>query len=302
MKKQITIRALVGFGFGLGFAMLQFIVLETASRTFHDHTAQPMRSILQAYSVMDAPAEWLSNIWTNVLWLPPHSELAWVLVPIVMVSIQWSLIGFLAGLCWGIKAALSANAENKRMWPVVWKGGGVLVGCGLLVLLFGIISTRLMEPDEPKFFPEQNELENIIGPQLTQEEIDILDTIDVPSNDAEVCYRRGVMLANRNMASTAAIQFRDALEINPNYAEAHYHLGLALVSYKKDVDEAITHFRKALEIKPNYAEANYQIGLALAKKKKFADAVTYYRKALAIKPNFVEVQKHLDDAIKMMNR
>ena len=41
-------------------------------------------------------------------------------------------------------------------------------------------------------------------------------------------------------------EYQKALEINPNYAEAHYNLGNALIQ-KGQVDEAIAEFQKALE-------------------------------------------------------
>ena len=43
-----------------------------------------------------------------------------------------------------------------------------------------------------------------------------------------------------------------ALEIQPDYAEAHNNLGLALAAAEQ-FDEAIAHYRKALEIKPDDA-------------------------------------------------
>jgi protein O-GlcNAc transferase len=61
-------------------------------------------------------------------------------------------------------------------------------------------------------------------------------------------------------------------------------------------DEAMANFRKALEIKPNYAEAHYHMGLALADKGRLADAIASYRKALTIKPDYAEARKHLNQA------
>ena len=60
-------------------------------------------------------------------------------------------------------------------------------------------------------------------------------------------------------------QFQKALEINPNYAEAHNNLGNALLQ-KGQVDEAMAQYQKALEINPNYAEAHNNLGDALFKK------------------------------------
>lgn len=263
--KQIVIRALVGLGLGQGFAILQFIVFWAVDRVFN--TAQPMRSIELAYQILDAPAVWLSHVWTYVLHLPPRGEIAWVLVPVVMVSIQWSLIGFFAGLWWGFKSTSSASAGGNRIWPVVLIGGGALVACGLLVLIFGIVFSRQVDPDDFKVSPKPNvaahEQENIEAAHM-QEENEVYLALEANPNDAEARYRLGVMMASSNQVGLAMMQFR-----------------------------------KALEIKPNYAEADYQMGLALVKEGKLADAIKYYRKALAIKPDFAAARQHLEEAIKM---
>ena len=52
---------------------------------------------------------------------------------------------------------------------------------------------------------------------------------------------------------------KKALEIKPDYAEAHDNLGMALAG-RGQVDEAIAHYQKALEIKPDYVEAHNNLG------------------------------------------
>ncbi len=74
-----AIQALAGFGLGIGFALLELAVLGAAERVFPDHTVQPMRSLELAFRALNAPAEWLGVLWYDVLHLPPHHELAWVL-------------------------------------------------------------------------------------------------------------------------------------------------------------------------------------------------------------------------------
>ena len=48
--------------------------------------------------------------------------------------------------------------------------------------------------------------------------------------------------------------YRRALELKPDYAEAHNNLGNALKDQGK-LDEAVACYRRALELKPDYAEA-----------------------------------------------
>ena len=55
---------------------------------------------------------------------------------------------------------------------------------------------------------------------------------------------------------------RRALELKPDYAEAHNNLGNALKEQGK-LDEAVACYRRALELKPDYAEAHNNLGNAL---------------------------------------
>jgi Tfp pilus assembly protein PilF len=95
--------------------------------------------------------------------------------------------------------------------------------------------------------------------------------------------------------------YRKALEIKPDYAEAHDKLGLALAE-RGQIDEAIAHFRKALEIKPDFTEAHNDLGLALIKCGRVEEAIAQYRRALEIKPDFAEAHINLGSALAARGR
>ena len=59
--------------------------------------------------------------------------------------------------------------------------------------------------------------------------------------EAEACYRR-------------------VLAAQPNHAEAHSNLGVALKDQGK-LDEAVAAYRQAISIKPDYAEAHSNLGM-----------------------------------------
>ncbi len=99
----------------------------------------------------------------------------------------------------------------------------------------------------------------------------------------------------------AIARYQKALEIRPDYAEAHYNLGLIFPRLGR-LDEAITEYRKALEIRPDYAEAHNNLGSILARLGRPDEAITEYRKALEIKPHWAEVQNNLGAALKGIGR
>ncbi len=87
------------------------------------------------------------------------------------------------------------------------------------------------------------------------------------------------------------------MELEPDFAEAHYHLGSALKDQGK-LDEAADCCRRALELKPDYAEAHVGLGNALMAQGKLDEAVARYRRALELKPGFAETYNNLGNALK----
>ena len=73
--------------------------------------------------------------------------------------------------------------------------------------------------------------------------------------------------------------YQRALELKPDYAEAHNNWGAALATRGR-IDEAIGHYQQALQINPGYAQAHYNLGLALAARGRTDEAAAHYRTAL----------------------
>ena len=78
---------------------------------------------------------------------------------------------------------------------------------------------------------------------------------------------------------------RKALEVDPDYDEAHYNLGY---NYKKEGKFALAekHLRRAIEIDPKYAQAYAELGaLLLREKNRTKEAASLLRRALKYDPN-----------------
>ncbi len=78
----------------------------------------------------------------------------------------------------------------------------------------------------------------------------------------------------------AAACYQRALELKPDYAEAHNNLGNALIGQGKS-DAAATCYQRALELKPDYAEAHNNLGNVLMGEGKTDAAAACYRQAAA---------------------
>lgn len=83
----------------------------------------------------------------------------------------------------------------------------------------------------------------------------------------------------------AIANYRRAIALQPDYADAHNSLGLALARSGK-LAEAIDHFEQALKSNPDHAQAQNNLGAALEQRGNAAAAVEHYARAIAIKPDY----------------
>ncbi len=57
------------------------------------------------------------------------------------------------------------------------------------------------------------------------------------------------------------------------------------------------HFPEALKAKPDYADAHYSLGLAFMRQGRQSEAAEHFRQALSIRPDFQEARRNLDRAL-----
>ena len=78
----------------------------------------------------------------------------------------------------------------------------------------------------------------------------------------------------------AELSTRKAIELKPDFAEAHSNLGNILKDLDK-LEEAELSCRKTIEINPDFAEAYYNIGLILLQKDEHLLSLQYFLKMIA---------------------
>jgi tetratricopeptide (TPR) repeat protein len=91
-----------------------------------------------------------------------------------------------------------------------------------------------------------------------------------------------------------AALFSTALRLGPDYADAHYNLGVALSQVPGRTPEAIAECQAALRMRPDYAEAHNNLGNLLSQiPGRMPDAIAEYEAALRLKPN-PELRRAID--------
>ncbi len=105
-------------------------------------------------------------------------------------------------------------------------------------------------------------------------------------------YNRGLELVARGSFLDASAAFREALEMDPDFAEAHYNLG---VTYQKlmSYDRAANQFKKATRLRPRNVEYRYAAGGAYFYLNRYHDAIKWFRKTLEVDPRHLKAQYSL---------
>jgi len=89
----------------------------------------------------------------------------------------------------------------------------------------------------------------------------------------------------------AAAQFRASTQVDPNLPEPFKALGdLFLSSPRRLFDQAIEAYERAITLRPHYAEAHVGLGDAKAAKGENEAAIAHYQKALSLDPLNARVQ------------
>ena len=97
----------------------------------------------------------------------------------------------------------------------------------------------------------------------------------------------GYLLIGLGKLKKAELLYRKAIELKPDFAEAHSNLGNLLNGIGK-LQEAELSFRKAIELKPDFAQAQYNLGNLLSNFGKLQEAELSYKKAIKIKPDYIK--------------
>jgi tetratricopeptide (TPR) repeat protein len=93
-------------------------------------------------------------------------------------------------------------------------------------------------------------------------------------------------------------EYTNALELNPNNAEAHRRLGFLLYNTKGMYKQGMEHYYSAMRIEPNDPRIHYDLGMALLHQREFDQAIRHLTEALQRTPKRLDEQYNLVD----MNR
>jgi Tfp pilus assembly protein PilF len=150
------------------------------------------------------------------------------------------------------------------------------------------MSIRTLEEigDKKELASDMNKLAAIyeyVG-RLDEAEKECREAIRINPDFAEAHNNLGVLLYDLKRYDEAGEEYRDAIVINPDYAEAHNNLAILLYDLRR-YEEAEEEYREAIMINLDYAEAHNNLGFLLDDLGRKEEAGNEYRKAIALKDN-----------------
>ena len=114
-----------------------------------------------------------------------------------------------------------------------------------------------------------------------------------------LAYNQGFKLfaLDRDRWDDAMASYRKALQLKPDFHEAHHNLGVALAE-KEQFDEAIAHFQEALELEPDFPMGLSNLGLAFFHKGQLDEAIAKFQEALDRRPDDPDTLNKLGEALR----
>jgi tetratricopeptide (TPR) repeat protein len=123
----------------------------------------------------------------------------------------------------------------------------------------------------------------------------------VPNAAPSLHYNLGASYGELGRWQEAIDEYKQAIRIKPDYADAHNNLG-AVYSKLGRYQDAIEAFSHAIKIKTDYAEAQYNLGITYGKLGRYQDAIEAFSQAIKIKTDYAEAHYNLGVAYYKLGR
>ena len=146
-------------------------------------------------------------------------------------------------------------------------------------------------PSEPILFNVRGACYSSIGPSDNAIN-DFKKAISLKPDFAEAHYNLGVIFQKIDQIDNAYNCYENALKLNHAYPQAHNNLGMISLK-KRELNSAVKSFEWALAYNPNYVEAHNNLGAAFQELMLYKKAKEQYEKALSINPRFAQALNNL---------
>ena len=188
----------------------------------------------------------------------------------------------------GTARPLSSNTPRMNSWHSFSPNGRWLVFSSKGRSLFTQMYLTHIDSDghdSPAILIENATAANrgVNIPEFVNIPVGGITKMDAPATDFYRIFDLAGELARKGDYAAALVEWRKAVEIDPEDGKARYHLAFAL-DQQGQLNEAVAQYQKAVEFDPNNAAAYSSLAIALTRTGKLADGIESYKKSLEIDP------------------
>jgi tetratricopeptide (TPR) repeat protein len=207
----------------------------------------------------------------------------------------WLNLGNALGKTGDVDGAIVAFREAERLEPDEPAIGG-LIRAALEVQRRQAARPSVpakVAPEARASFERANELRD--GGRLDEAAAAYREAIRIDPGFAEARNNLGSVLGRQGRAAEAVEEISKAIEIAPDLSAAHNNLAIVL-AMQGDTEQAARHFAQVLRLDPRDTTAHFNLGLLLARQGKLADAIAHFEEVLRIEPGNQSASRALAEA------
>jgi predicted O-linked N-acetylglucosamine transferase (SPINDLY family) len=118
-------------------------------------------------------------------------------------------------------------------------------------------------------------------------------------NQSEPLYLKNhaVVLQVLGEFENSIVSCANAIQLNPNYGDAHYQKGISENHLGRHEDAAIS-FKEAIKLRPKQSDYYNHLGVTLTKLKRFESAILAFKQAVDLNPQSADAQNNLGICLK----
>jgi len=153
-----------------------------------------------------------------------------------------------------------------------------------LFILFSLVSSLQTKANTIEEIPLELNNDTVISSQQNEEKQTKWENLK-QQEDATTFYNEAIDVFRQDDIDKSIELFQKAIEINPDFYEAHYNLAQILMSLDKN-DEALKSLQRIDKIRPNDPETLYNIGKIQYKQGFLSNSYNYLKKIESQAPQY----------------
>jgi tetratricopeptide (TPR) repeat protein len=122
--------------------------------------------------------------------------------------------------------------------------------------------------------------------------------LEIDSTGIDALYGKALYLQYHDEPAEAQSIYRKILTYDSTFVLSHYNQGWIKLVLEKDYDSATHFFLKTVEIEPQYTDAWYNLGLSYSARKNNTKAIECFKNVLKIDPEYKAARQELNRLVK----